>query len=214
MTKLFLVQGHHWDVPGRRQKIVAHAAAADQAAIDMVAELWADHAEDGGDAFEVTDWRAGLMALCRARLVEMGDAETVDGITDAEIESAYDQPDSGLPNVWIDEVDADLSPAPRPNPVAVICPRCGSDNVTSDAAARWSIEAQDWELSSAHDSETCNACDYEGDHMGKRVPVDQAPPKPEHNEQRDIPGLGVRYWHGLYEFWAAEINEPLDDANA
>ncbi len=48
------------------------------------------------------------------------------------------------------------------------CPRCGSEEVYKDAAAAWNREAQEWELCSVHDSETCSACDAEGDWLTER----------------------------------------------
>jgi transcription elongation factor Elf1 len=39
------------------------------------------------------------------------------------------------------------------------CPRCGSDNVAADAAARWNREQQEWEVSNVFDKgHGCNDC--------------------------------------------------------
>lgn len=43
------------------------------------------------------------------------------------------------------------------------CPRCGSDDVSKDACARWDASAGAWALGRVYDSETCNACGAEGD---------------------------------------------------
>lgn len=64
--------------------------------------------------------------------------------------------------------------AGKPVPVKIVCPHCGSDNVHKDAAAAWCAETQAWELSSTHDSETCNDCGREGDWFADRRPVDDA----------------------------------------
>ena len=43
--------------------------------------------------------------------------------------------------------------------IKMVCPRCGSDDdVVRDAYASWSVQAQDWVLSSTHDAFACNAC--------------------------------------------------------
>jgi hypothetical protein len=52
------------------------------------------------------------------------------------------------------------------NPTAInqhpTCPKCGSDNVAADAAARWSSEHQTWEVSAVFDKgHGCDACGAE-----------------------------------------------------
>ncbi len=42
-----------------------------------------------------------------------------------------------------------------------VCRYCGSDDVTSDGPAYWSMEEQKWELADTYDSGHCNACDQE-----------------------------------------------------
>lgn len=46
-----------------------------------------------------------------------------------------------------------------------VCPRCGSDNVAADAAARWNVERQEWEVSNVfdkgHGCDDCGAPDIE-----------------------------------------------------
>jgi hypothetical protein len=40
-----------------------------------------------------------------------------------------------------------------------VCPRCGSDNVSADAAARWTPEKQEWEVSAIFDKgHSCDDC--------------------------------------------------------
>ena len=46
-----------------------------------------------------------------------------------------------------------------------VCPKCGSDNVAADAAARWNTENQEWEVSNifdkGHGCDDCGAEDIE-----------------------------------------------------
>jgi transcription elongation factor Elf1 len=43
-----------------------------------------------------------------------------------------------------------------------VCPRCGSDNVAADAAARWNRERQEWEVSNVFDKgHGCDDCGAE-----------------------------------------------------
>lgn len=42
--------------------------------------------------------------------------------------------------------------------IVVACPSCDSTDVTRDALATWSLDKQDWELSSTLDAGCCNAC--------------------------------------------------------
>lgn len=55
----------------------------------------------------------------------------------------------------------------------MVCPYCGSEDVTRDALARWSVEEQKWEVSSELDSMQCEACDREiGSEGFDEVPVE------------------------------------------
>ena len=45
--------------------------------------------------------------------------------------------------------------------IKMICPECGSDDVTRDCLGRWSVERQTWEVSSELDNMQCEACDWE-----------------------------------------------------
>src|SRR5271166_3335253 len=45
--------------------------------------------------------------------------------------------------------------------IKMICPHCGSDDVTRDCLGRWSVKDQKWEASSELDSMQCEACDRE-----------------------------------------------------
>ena len=46
-------------------------------------------------------------------------------------------------------------------PIHVVCPVCGSPDVTCDATAKWDFEAQDWSLAGTMDEKTCQTCGYE-----------------------------------------------------
>ena len=48
-----------------------------------------------------------------------------------------------------------------PDKIKMICPECGSDDVTRDCLGRWSVERQTWEVSSELDNMQCEACDRE-----------------------------------------------------
>ncbi len=42
-----------------------------------------------------------------------------------------------------------------------VCHRCGSDDVTKDALAKWNVEDQRWELAALLDSSNCETCGAE-----------------------------------------------------
>lgn len=67
---------------------------------------------------------------------------------------------------------------PRPS-VAIrpICSRCGSDDITSDACARWDVERQAWDLSGAYGCQACGNCGVDSDDLARCVP-----PKPYSDE--------------------------------
>lgn len=41
----------------------------------------------------------------------------------------------------------------------IVCRRCGSDEVSFDATARWNPAAQEFELTAVHDGDACDQCD-------------------------------------------------------
>ena len=51
-------------------------------------------------------------------------------------------------------------PAPR---IAVLCATCGSDDVSRDAWADWSVAEQRWVVRTVFDHSYCHACDGAGD---------------------------------------------------
>jgi len=70
-------------------------------------------------------------------------------------------------DVAADELDADRQ--------VPICPKCGSDNVVADAAARWSTGGQIWEVSNVfdkgHGCEDCGAEDISFDWITEKEHV-------------------------------------------
>ena len=101
------------------------------------------------------------------------------------IQQSGDRSLSGVFNVWGEDYPddptlADLLPE-RPDPpelsrnpllslhrrspdmpkIKMICPECGSDDVTRDCLGHWSVERQTWEVSSELDNMQCEACDRE-----------------------------------------------------
>ena len=42
--------------------------------------------------------------------------------------------------------------------ITIVCAYCGSEDVMRDAVARWSIDAQEWELSDVQDQGYCDEC--------------------------------------------------------
>lgn len=47
------------------------------------------------------------------------------------------------------------------NPITYICPLCGSDNLSFDAAAEWYPTLQQFEVRTTYDSTTCESCGEE-----------------------------------------------------
>ena len=57
--------------------------------------------------------------------------------------------------------------------IKMTCPHCGSDDVTRDCLGRWSVERQNWEVSSELDTMQCEGCDREiGSDGFDEVPVE------------------------------------------
>lgn len=55
-----------------------------------------------------------------------------------------------------------FAPPPPPRPrIRIVCCKCGSDNISRDAYARWDEDAQEWSLSSVQDFAVCEDCDAE-----------------------------------------------------
>jgi Zn finger protein HypA/HybF involved in hydrogenase expression len=45
--------------------------------------------------------------------------------------------------------------------IQYVCPYCGSNDISADANATWSIEKQEWEISGIHDTFWCNNCEQD-----------------------------------------------------
>lgn len=45
--------------------------------------------------------------------------------------------------------------------IMFVCENCGSDLVTRDAWAEWSVDEQDWVLGAAYDYTFCHGCEAE-----------------------------------------------------
>jgi hypothetical protein len=62
--------------------------------------------------------------------------------------------------------DPDTPPSGSP---AIIprCPKCGADDISRDATARWDVDTQSWYLSGIFDCQTCEDCGAEGDDLAK-----------------------------------------------
>jgi hypothetical protein len=55
--------------------------------------------------------------------------------------------------------------------IKLVCEKCGSEDVSRDASARWCETTQKWELSAVYDQAFCDAC---GECSLKEVPVNKS----------------------------------------
>ena len=64
-------------------------------------------------------------------------------------------------------------PEPPPPSVAIrpICSRCGSDDISSDACARWDVERQAWYLSGTQHCKMCGSCGADCDDLARWIPA-------------------------------------------
>jgi len=67
--------------------------------------------------------------------------------------------------------DPDTPPSGSPS-IIPRCPKCGADDISRDATARWDVDTQSWYLSGIFDCQTCQDCGAEGDDLAKWEPVD------------------------------------------
>ena len=95
-------------------------------------------------------------AIARARADESIYAD--DRIPDLEIVLVFDPID---PN----------DPEPQPPSAAIkpICLRCGSDEITSDACARWDVERQAWDLAGTQDCKAWGGCGVDCDDLARWI---------------------------------------------
>lgn len=52
--------------------------------------------------------------------------------------------------------------------VVLICPKCGSEDITRDACAQWNTDSGKWELSCVYDVMNCEACGNEFYEAGEK----------------------------------------------
>lgn len=106
--------------------------------------------------------------------VEAPDKATALAKLEADARAYYTGRDTSGGDFELVDVDGDLEeleakPARR---VKIVCPHCGSDNVSKDSSALWDVDAQAWTFGDVQDCETCQDCGAEGDCFGQRRPVD------------------------------------------
>lgn len=70
----------------------------------------------------------------------------------------------------------DPDPAPLAGRLKPVCAHCGSDSIVRDAAVRWDIESQQWEVSGIYDCSSCDLCGAESDDLANWVPAEQVTP--------------------------------------
>ncbi len=57
--------------------------------------------------------------------------------------------------------------------IKVVCPKCGSDDVTRDGVLYWDVKNQCWAMAGEFDEMTCQNCHHEG-HSFCELPVDDS----------------------------------------
>ena len=65
----------------------------------------------------------------------------------------------------------DPEPLPPSAAIRPICSRCGSDDISSDACARWDVGQRAWDLSGTQDSKTCGNCGADCDDLARWIPA-------------------------------------------
>ena len=94
-------------------------------------------------------------------------------------------------------------------PRTPLCPHCGSPDIVSDAAARWSTDTQQWELSSTHDDTYCDDC---GEEFNEPDWIDADRPDPAiHVFESWGHGYLARGWHVRH---AGDTIGPLPSEDA
>ncbi|OAN53496.1 hypothetical protein [Sphingobium sp. TCM1] len=61
--------------------------------------------------------------------------------------------------------------APKMEPMMPRCRHCGSGQISRDANACWDEETQDWVLLATYDSQTCERCGADSNHLVDWVPL-------------------------------------------
>lgn len=135
--KIYLVQGDHFDVPGRQQRAFIDLDDANRAALDMVRTIAADVArinDDGEeepafpqavrDAWAEDQWMARLADVQIARLAWLSYADGDEGAIRAEVEQELDQQaylaEASECDIWISEIELPLGSYAHPVSLATM----------------------------------------------------------------------------------------------
>jgi hypothetical protein len=101
-----------------------------------------------------------------ALAIQQSDTRSLSGVFSVLGPNDPDHPT--LVDLYPESPDSSASSSPsihcrRPDmpKINMICPHCGSDDVTRDCLGRWSVERQTWQVSSELDNMQCEACDRE-----------------------------------------------------
>ena len=70
----------------------------------------------------------------------------------------------------------DPDPAPLAGRLKPVCARCGSESIVRDAAVRWDILSQQWDVSGIYDCTSCDLCGAESDDLANWVPAERVTP--------------------------------------
>ena len=106
--------------------------------------------------------------------------EVVDGLepytiarvrADESVYSNHRIPDLEIVLILVPIDPKDREPQPPSAAIRPICSRCGSDDISSDACARWDVERQAWDLSGTQDCKTCGNCGADCDDFARWIPA-------------------------------------------
>jgi predicted RNA-binding Zn-ribbon protein involved in translation (DUF1610 family) len=140
MTKIWIVEGEHPTVTGRPQFIFSDEKMAQDKALDLLNIIR-------------KNWLVALEPV-----TEFGDYKRFDEAVE-ETERAA----SGALNVYVSIDEHTLIEPDKACTTKPVCPKCGSDHIWIDAAARWDASISDWSLSGTHDTLGCQGCGWEGE---------------------------------------------------
>jgi hypothetical protein len=136
MTKIWIVEGEHMTVPGRPRFIFSDEKMAQAKAIELLNLIR-------------SDWRIELPLLH-----EFGDCDTFhQAVEETQKKAAPFHGPRTVVGAWVEKetlIEPDRSSTTKP-----VCPKCGSDHIWIDAAARWNSSISDWSLSGTHDTLGC-----------------------------------------------------------
>ena len=95
--KLYVTNGLHFSIPGRRMSAHWTKEAAEAAALAMVCDLARDVEEDMAITAAPADWRKALIQVQRVRFAQLADAEMAEDASEDELLEGTEC------TVWIDE---------------------------------------------------------------------------------------------------------------